>query len=150
GAPLDTLHLGAGGLTLPGYLAASRPGSVSRVLEVDPALLDLDAARLRVPAGTQLWAGDARVGVGREPAGRWALVIGDAVGHLILPWHLTTREMVTAIRRALRPDGVYALNVIDAPRGSFVRAEAATLAAVFPYTAVVAPTGGSGGSGGRA
>lgn len=149
GEPLPTLHLGGGGLTMPGYLEATRPGSPSRVLEVDGALLELDAARLRVPAGMQRWVGDARVGVGLEPAGRWGLVIGDAFGHLAVPWHLTTREMVAEVRRVLRPGGVYALNVIDRPRGRFARAEAATLAAVFAHTAVVsrpdALTGGQGG-----
>jgi MFS family permease len=138
GAHLDTLHLGGGGLTLPGYLEATRPGSRSRVLEVDGGLLDLDARALRVPVGLERWVGDARVGVGREPSARWDLVIGDAFGHLTVPWHLTTRELVTDVRRVLRPDGVYALNVIDRAGGRFARAEAATFAAVFAHSAVVA------------
>jgi MFS family permease len=144
GAPLDTLHLGAGGLTLPGYLAATRPASRSRVLEVDGALLRLDAERLRVPRGLSQWVGDARVGIGREPDGAWQLVIGDAFGHLAVPWHLTTKEMTSEIRRVLRPGGTYALNVIDTPRGRFVRAEAATLAAVFAHIAVVTLPGPRG------
>jgi spermidine synthase len=147
GARLDTLHLGAGGLTLSGYLAATRPGSRSRVLEVDGGLLDLDRRRLRVPVGLERWVGDARVGVANEPSGRWGLVIGDAFGHLTVPWHLTTREMVTDIRRVLRPDGLYVLNVIDRPAGRFVRAEAATLAAVFAHTAIVARPDALDGSG---
>jgi MFS family permease len=148
GAPLDTLHLGAGGLTLPGYLAATRPASRSRVLEVDGKLLELDRARLRMPPGLQRWVGDARVGIGRERTGDWSLVIGDAFGHLSVPWHLTTREMIMEIRRVLRPGGIYALNVIDVGGGRFARAEAATLAAVFRHTAVVATPAALGGSGG--
>ncbi|MDT4988331.1 MAG: hypothetical protein QOI74_2425 [Micromonosporaceae bacterium] len=139
GATVDTLHLGGGGLTLPGYLAATRPGSRSRVLEVDGKLLDLDATALRVPRGLDRRVGDARVEIGREPADTWDLVVGDAFGHLVVPWHLATREMAAAVRRVLRPTGIYALNVIDVGAGRFVRAEAATLATVFAYTAVVAP-----------
>jgi spermidine synthase len=139
GAPVDTLHLGAGGLTLPGYLAATRSGSRSRVMEIDGRLLALDRARLPVPAGLDTWTGDARLGVAAEPAGAWSVVVGDAFGDLAVPWHLTTREFVAQTRRVLRPDGVYALNVIDGPDRRFVRAEAATLAAVFEHVAVVAP-----------
>jgi MFS family permease len=150
GAPVDTLHLGAGGLTLPGYLAATRPGSRSRVMEIDGPLLALDRSRLRVPPGLQTWTGDARVGMVAEPPGAWTVVIGDAFGHLVVPWHLTTREFVSQVRRVLRPDGVYALNVIDDPRGRFVRAEAATLAAVFRNATVVAPPDALAGRGSSA
>ena len=31
-----------------------------------------------------------------------AVVIGDAFGHLVVPWHLTTHEFVADIRRVLR------------------------------------------------
>ena len=56
-----------------------------------------------------------------------------------MPWHLTTREFLTEIRRVLTPDGAYALNVIDGPPGSFVRAEIATVLSVFNHVALVAP-----------
>src|SRR2546429_3185620 len=41
GVPLRVLHLGGGALTLPRYLAATRPGSTQRVLERDAALTAL-------------------------------------------------------------------------------------------------------------
>ena len=66
-------------------------------------------------------------------------MIGDAFGHLVVPWHLTTREFVSDIRRVLRSGGVYAVNVIDYPPDRLVRAELATVAAVFPYVALMAP-----------
>lgn len=37
GAPLDVLHLGGGGFTLPRYVSATRPGSRNLVVELDPA-----------------------------------------------------------------------------------------------------------------
>jgi SAM-dependent methyltransferase len=48
------------------------------------------------------------------------------------------------IRRVLRPGGVYALNVIDQPPLKLVRAEIATLRAVFGDVALVAPRDGGG------
>jgi hypothetical protein len=47
--------------------------------------------------------------------------------------------MVEQVRRVLRPDGVYVLNVIDLPPLSFARAEAATLLAAFDDVALLAP-----------
>lgn len=140
GRPLSAVHMGAGGLTLPRYLAATRPGSSSRVLEIDRGVLELDRAQLqlRPEPGLQLDVGDARVLLAGERTGGRDLVIGDAFGGIAVPWHLTTRETVSAIRRILRRDGIYAVNVIDNPPGRFVRAEVATISAVFPSVAVAA------------
>ncbi|HET8684942.1 MAG TPA: fused MFS/spermidine synthase [Micromonosporaceae bacterium] len=148
--PLAALHLGGGGFTLPRYLAATRPGGSNVVLELDGELVELDRAELglRDFPGLRVEVGDARVGLAGEASGGYDLAVGDAFGHLVVPWHLATRELVADVRRVLRPAGCYALNVIDYPPGRFVRAEVATVAAVFPHVALVAPesavTGGAG------
>jgi spermidine synthase len=141
GAALDALHLGGGGFTVPGYLAATRPGSHQLVLELDGGLIGLDRRHLALKTGPDLRVrvGDARVGLAAEPADRYDLVVGDAFGHLVVPWHLATREVAADIDRALRPGGVYAQNVIDYPPARFIRAEVATVANVFPQVALVAP-----------
>ena len=63
--PLDALHIGGGGFTFPRYLAATRPGSRSTVLEIDPAVLDLarDELGLRTSRALQVRIGDARLGI---------------------------------------------------------------------------------------
>jgi spermidine synthase len=139
--PIDALHVGGGGFTLPGYLAATRPGSDNLVLEIDPDLVALDRDRLGLRTGPALRVvtGDARVNLTRLPKAGRDLVIGDAFGHLVVPWHLTTRELVAEVHRALRPGGVYALNVIDRASRRLARAEVATVASVFPHVALVAP-----------
>jgi spermidine synthase len=83
--------------------------------------------------------GDARVGLAAQPAASYDLVVGDAFGYLVVPWHLATKEMIADISRVLRPGGVYAQNVIDYPPDRFIRAELATVAAVFPHVALIAP-----------
>ena len=55
-----------------------------------------------------------------------------------MPWQLTTREAVELIDAALTDDGVYAVNLIDYPPLDFVRAELATLRAVFPHVLLLA------------
>ncbi len=139
--PVRALHLGGGGFTLPRYVATTRPGSYNRVLELDGGLVRLDQERLGVVPGPELSivVGDARTSLTREPFGSYDLVIGDAFGHLAVPWHLTTREFVTDIRRVLRDGGVYALNVIDYPPHRLIRAELATIMDVFDHVALAAP-----------
>ena len=39
GEPIDAVHLGGGGFTIPRYVAATRPGSDSLVLELDPGVV---------------------------------------------------------------------------------------------------------------
>ncbi|HEU5108429.1 MAG TPA: fused MFS/spermidine synthase [Micromonosporaceae bacterium] len=138
--PLPAVHLGGGGFTLPRYLEATRPGGVNVVLELDGELVELDRERLGLRTGPTLRVevGDGRVRLAEQPDDSAALLVGDAFGHLVVPWHLATRELVTDVRRVLRPDGVYAQNVIDYPPFRFVRAEVATVAAVFPHVAVAA------------
>ena len=139
GGPLDALFLGGGGFTLPRYVAATRPGSRSRVLEVDGDLVDLARERLglRTGPGLAVRVGDARVTLRDEPAASADLVVGDAFGNRAVPWHLTTAEFVAEVRRVLRPGGLYALNVIDYDPFGLVRAEAATLLEAFDEVALV-------------
>ena len=141
--PLDALHIGGGGFTMPRYLSAVYPGSRHRVYEIDPDLVDLARERLGLVTGPDLAVevGDARLLMRRLPADSQDLVVGDAFGDLSVPWHLTTRQFLVDVRRLLRSDGVYMLNLIDYPPLRFARSEAASLADVFDHVAVLAPPG---------
>jgi spermidine synthase len=55
-----------------------------------------------------------------------------------VPWQLTTRESLELVDASLADDGVYVVNLIDHPPLDFVRAELATLRAVFPHVALLA------------
>ncbi|MEV1071767.1 fused MFS/spermidine synthase [Micromonospora parva] len=141
GQRLDALHLGGGGFTVPRYLTATRPGTDNLVFEIDGGLVELGEQELGVRSGPQLRAvvGDARMLVAGEPTDSRDLVVGDAFGHLVVPWHLATREMAADVRRVTRPGGVYVQNVIDYPPLRFIRAELATVAAEFRHVALIAP-----------
>ncbi|PZF93092.1 fused MFS/spermidine synthase [Micromonospora deserti] len=141
GQRLDALHLGGGGFTVPRYLTATRPGTDNVVFEIDGGLVDLGERKLGVRQGPDLRAvvGDARMLVAGEPADSRDFVVGDAFGHLVVPWHLATREMAAEIRRVTRPRGVYVQNVIDYPPLRFIRSELATVAAEFRHVALIAP-----------
>jgi spermidine synthase len=152
-APLDVVWIGGGGFTLPRWLAATRPGSRSHVLEVDGELVDLvrEQLGLRTSPRLRVTAADARVALEHEPTGSADVVVGDAFGNYAVPWHLATREWTAEIERVLRPGGLYALNVIDFAPLSLLRAEAATLRERFRHVRLVtypaadlSPGGGNG------
>jgi spermidine synthase len=140
GEPLSALHVGGGGLTVPRYLDEVRPGTESLVIEVDPGVVDIDREQLELEtsASLRVRVADGRVGLAEELRGGRDLVVGDAFGGLSVPWQLTTREAMELVDAALADDGVYAVNLIDHPPLGFVRAELATLRAVFPHVRLLA------------
>jgi MFS family permease len=145
--PVRALHIGGGGFTFPRWLAATRPGSTNTVLELDPGIVDIAERQLGLRRDElTIHTGDARVNITKEPARAYDLVVGDAFGGLSVPWHLTTVEMLHDIKRTMRPDGMYILNMIDAGPRRLVRAEAATLERVFDHVALIAPPIGNSGN----
>lgn len=137
--PIDAHHLGGGGLTLPRWLAATRPGSTSTVSEIDGGVVALDRDRLGLRTGPDLEVRveDARLGLQRVEESSRDVVVGDAFGGMSVPWHLTTFEAMADVRRLLEPDGVYAANLIDHGDLAFARAKVATLAEVWRHVAVL-------------
>ncbi|HEX7096164.1 MAG TPA: fused MFS/spermidine synthase, partial [Acidimicrobiales bacterium] len=140
-APIDALHVGGGGFTLPRWLDATRPGSRSLVLELDPGIVELAKDELGLVTGEHLAVkvGDARVSIDDLGDDRYDFVMGDAFGGRSVPWHLTTVEFAREVDRVLRDDGVYVVNVIDGPAMRFARSEVTTLREVFAHVAVVLP-----------
>lgn len=151
GAPVKALHLGGGGLTLPRYLHAVRPGSDSLVYEIDAGVLELDREKLglREGRGVRTRVEDARVGLADQRPETCDLVVGDAFGGVAVPWHLTTRQVVSQVDATLTRTGLYAVNLIDHGPLSFVKAELATIADVFPHVALIAETSAFSGAGGN-
>ncbi|WP_199742203.1 fused MFS/spermidine synthase [Streptomyces triticirhizae] len=150
GEALDAYHLGAGGLSVPTYLDAVRPGSTSVVSEIDPGVIEIDRERLGVATGERLQVRveDARLGLRRIADDSRDLVVGDAFGGVSVPWHLTTREALADIGRVLRPGGLYTVNMIDHGELAFVRAAVRTLDAEFEHVAVAGRPGAFEGEGG--
>jgi MFS family permease len=138
-SPLDVEFIGGGGFTLPRWLVATRPGSRANVLEVDGGLVDFAEERLgvRPSASLQVSVGDARIGLLNAKSDSADVVVGDAFGGDAVPWHLTTSEWTEEVRRVLKPDGLYALNLLDFQPLEFGRAEAATLLDAFANVKLV-------------
>ncbi len=139
GEPLSALHIGGAGFTMPRYLRAAHPGSTSRVLEVDGLLVELAQQELGLELAEDITVrvGDARATITDGPPGAHDVVIGDAFGGIAVPWHLATVEFTAQVAERLDDGGVYMMNVIDYGPRRFLRAEIATVAAVFEHVAVL-------------
>lgn len=148
-APLRVLHLGGGAWTLPRYVAATRPRSPQRVVELDGALVDLVHQRLPADGlGLDVRVADARAGLAELPGGSCDVVLLDVYAGARTPAHLTSAEFLGDVARVLRPGGCYAANLADGAGArtlrarrtplDFARAQAATAGAAFPEVVVVA------------
>jgi spermidine synthase len=136
GEPVTAVHLGAGALTLPRYLEATRPGSRQQVIELEQDLVDFVRAELpwSSKASIRVRYGDAREVVGRLPAGLTGtvdLLIIDIFSGARTPAHVTTIEFYRQALALLAADGIVLVNVADGPGLHFARAQAATLQAAI-------------------
>ena len=143
GEPIEALHLGGGALTLPRYVAVTRPGSRQRVVEFDEPLTDLVRSSLPLPrnARIRVRAEDARVALESRPDASADVILCDVFAGARTPAHLTTAEFVAQVRRVLRPGGTYLANVADGPPLRFARGQVATLRTAFPNICLVAEPG---------
>jgi hypothetical protein len=68
----------------------------------------------------------------------YELVVQDAVNDLSVPAHLLTREYNAAVKRIMKPDGVYLLTVIDSIRhGRLWRSAMRTLRETFQHVELI-------------
>jgi spermidine synthase len=159
GEPLHALHLGGGALTLPRYVAHTRPGSQQLVAEIDAELTELVREHLPLPGGKGGGAGgkgsgrsgrggrirvradDARKVLESVRPDSHDVVISDVYSGARTPFHMTTAECAAAAARALRPGGIYLANVADGPPLKGIRSAVATVRSVFGETCVVAEPG---------
>lgn len=139
--PLDALHVGGGGFSIPRYLSTTRPDSTNVVLEIDEGLVDIarDELGLADAQNLDIRIGDARLEFEPLPTDGFDVIVGDAFGGDVVPWHLTTTEAVAQYDRLLRDDGIYVMNLIDGDQSRFARAQMATLYEHFDHVAVMLP-----------
>ena len=145
GQPITAVHLGGGALTLPRYIAHTRPGSRQQVVELEQPLIDLVRAELPLPRDAQVQVrvriGDARTVAAKLPAGLQGaadLVVSDVFAGAQTPAHLTTVEYYRVLAGLLAPDGVLLVNVADGAGLAFARRQVATVRAVLPEVIVLA------------
>jgi len=138
--PLAVTHVGGAGLTLPRYVAHTRPGSPQIVLEPDAALTEQVRAALPLPRGHRIRVRpvDGRTGLPALADASADVVVVDAYAGGRVPAELVTTEWFTEVRRVLKPDGVLAMNTTDEPARRHLARLHASVHAVLPHTAAIA------------
>jgi spermidine synthase len=140
GRPVRALHLGGGALTLPRYLAATRPGSAQRVVEIDGPLVEF--VRRSLPwdpkAKIRVRVGDAREALTGMRDGGYDVIVVDVFAGARTPAHLASVEFIREAARVLDPAGWLIANVADGPPLRYARAQVATIRAALPEACLVA------------
>ena len=142
--PPTAFFIGGGGFTLPRAWANDYDGAIITVAEIDPAvtqaaknLLWFDAGAPNMP-NIKVIHQDGRIALQKSPSRpTYDVVFGDAFRDISIPAHLVSNEFHDEIARRLKPDGFYALNVVD--RGEsphFMLSMAKTLKESFPVVEV--------------
>ena len=139
-ARLRGLHLGGGACSLARYFHSAYPDARQVVVELDGKLAGYVRGWFDLPKAPLL---RIRVGEAREvtetltPETR-DFIIRDVFAGALTPRPLTTREFNDHVRRVLAPGGIYVVNSGDAPDLRNAREDAATIAASFEHTVIIA------------
>ncbi len=114
-SPIRVLHLGAGALTLPRWVQASRPGSEQTVVEIERELLDLVTTALPLPGGTVLrqMVGDAREMLGVLGEERFDAIVLDVFTGEDSPAHLACADAYLEMLALLSESGLLLVNIGD-------------------------------------
>lgn len=110
--PRRILVVGLGGASIPGFLHQRYPKARIDCVEIDPAVIDV-AKRFfgfREDHRLRAFAADGRKFIEETPH-RYDLIFLDAYGDDFIPPSLTTREFLSAVRRALSRRGILLANV---------------------------------------
>jgi spermidine synthase len=137
---VNAYYLGAGALTLPRYVAATRSGSDNRVSEIDGGVVRAAADVLGdgFPARTDVRVEDGRLAIDELRPDSLDLIVGDAFGGISVAWHLATVEALDGLAAGLHTNGIYVANVIDHGPLDFARAYVRTTSEVFDEVALLA------------
>jgi spermidine synthase len=140
GQRLCVVHIGGAAMTLPRYLAATRPTSTQIVLEPDVELTAFVRRNLPLPtrSGIKVRDTDGRSGIAELRSGLADLMIMDAFVGARVPAELTTAEFLADARRVLNDHGVIMINVTDRGPLAYARRVLAGVRLAFQYVLLCA------------
>ncbi|MBO0813355.1 MAG: fused MFS/spermidine synthase [Microlunatus sp.] len=133
GQRIRVVHIGGALMTLPRYVAATRPHSAQIVLEPDAELTDFVRKHVPLPrqSGIKVRPIAGREGIAALRDDYADVIIVDAFAGSRVPAELTTTEFFTDVRRVL-DNGVLMLNITD--KGlEYARRVAAAAAKTFDH-----------------
>lgn len=132
--PLRVVHVGGAAMTLPRYVAATRPRSPQIVLEPAASVTELVRRELPLPrtSGIKVRAVDGRSGIAALRDGHADLVVVDAFADARVPGELVTTSFVAELLRVVGASGVVAFNLTDRAPFGWTRRAVAAIRLSFP------------------
>lgn len=133
GEPLRVLHVGGAAMTLPRYVAHTRPRSGQVVLEPDAALVAEVRRRLPLPprSGIRVRPVDGVTGLPAVRDDSMDVVVLDAFSGGSVPPELVGGAFLRQLRRVLVDGGLLVANVADRAPFPLVRTAVAAVREVF-------------------
>lgn len=130
------LYIGGGAYTMPVRTAELLPKAEVDVAELDPAVEAAAKKYFRAgePPNLRTILADGRQAAAERPGTYDAIFVDAYQGVYAIPFHLATREFFETLKRALKPGGFVAFNVIGSvsEQKGFLCSFAVTLRQVFP------------------
>lgn len=117
---ITTLMVGGAAYTYPQYFLNKYDEAEMTVVEIDPKMTDLAKTYFNLDASDKdlkIVHQDARIFLSRNSQ-KYDIIYGDAFSsHYSPPFHLTTYEALSDLKKALKPDGLAVINIISALEG---------------------------------
>jgi spermidine synthase len=137
---LRGLHLGGGACSLARYFSAAYPDARQVVVELDGKLAEYVRGWFDLPKAPllRIRVGEARAITETLTPDTRDFIIRDVFAGALTPRPLTTSEFNDHVQRVLAPGGVYVVNSGDGPDLKNAREDAATIAASFKHTVIIA------------
>jgi spermidine synthase len=136
-------QVGLGTGSFPRLLARAVPEADLTTVEIDPVVREVALRHFSYAEGPRRRTviQDGRVFLTRTPD-RYDLIVLDAFNSSGVPFHLTTREFFSTVRRRLQPGGVFAANFIGGlmgEKGRLFWAAYRTIRREFPHVYLFNP-----------
>ena len=111
------LVIGVGGGSIPMFLRQHHPSAHIDVVDIDPQIIDLAKQFFNFAENASLrsYAQDGRLFIESNQI-PYDLIFLDAFNEAGIPKHLTTKEFLLAIKKALKPSGVIIANLWSTPK----------------------------------
>lgn len=134
GEPVRVLHVGGAAMTLPRYVAHTRPRSAQVVLEPAAEVTDLVRRELPLPprSGIKVRPVDGRTGLAAFRDGAVDVIVVDAFVDGRVPGGLVTVDCAADCARVLTADGLLLLNLVDAAPFAWTRRVVAAVRTALP------------------
>jgi predicted membrane-bound spermidine synthase len=133
--PLRVLFLGGGGYTFPRFMEVKYPEAEINVVEIDPEVTQIAEKYLGISKESkiQTFNEDARwFVINFKEREYFDMIVGDVFNDLSVPYHLTTKEFTLQLKKVLKTDGLFLVNLIDSfKKGAFMPSYIRTLEEVF-------------------